>query len=97
MQLHNANTASGGQPGIHSSGAEMAIHAQRDLPLAADGQAQRVGLLLPQELAPGSYQLRIGVYDPATGGRLPLTQWAGQNLPSGALAETLVVEGIEAQ
>ncbi|MFC2046376.1 glycosyltransferase 87 family protein [Chloroflexota bacterium] len=50
------------------------IHAQRDVPLESAGRVQRVGMHLPPGLAPGAYHLRIGVYDPATGDRLLLSE-----------------------
>jgi hypothetical protein len=50
------------------------IRAQRDVPLGPGERVQRVGMLLPLGLAPGTYHLRIGVYDPATGDRLILSE-----------------------
>jgi hypothetical protein len=57
---------------LHLLSAEGQILAQRDVDLEPGGGDQRVGLLLPLDLAPGAYRLRIGVYDPATGERLTL-------------------------
>jgi hypothetical protein len=54
---------------LHLTSDQGLLHAQRDIPLQASG---RVGLLLPRALVPGSYQLRIGAYDPETGERLLL-------------------------
>lgn len=65
---------------IHLVSDQGQIVAQRDLSLAAGRRTARVGLLLPRDLAPGRYHLSLGVYDPATGERLPLSQHAGQNL-----------------
>jgi hypothetical protein len=41
----------------------------------------RHGVLLPDDLAPGEYQLVVGLYDPATGNRLLVT--AGTSAPPG--------------
>jgi hypothetical protein len=44
------------------------VPAQLDLPLTADNFAKDVnlyGIRLPQDLAPGRYTLRIGLYDPS--------------------------------
>jgi hypothetical protein len=57
---------------LHLLSAEGQILAQRDVTLEPFGGDQRVGLLLPLDLAPGIYRLRIGIYDPATGERLTL-------------------------
>jgi hypothetical protein len=57
---------------VHLLSAEGQILAQRDVDLEPGEGDQRVGLLLPRDLAPGVYRLRIGVYDPATGERLTL-------------------------
>jgi len=64
--------------------AEAGIHVQQDVPLQSSG---RMGMLLPLDLAAGTYHLRIGVYDPQTGERLLL--------PSGL--ESVVVERIDVQ
>jgi hypothetical protein len=69
---------------LHLLSAEEQILAQRDVNLDHGGGDQRVGLLLPVDLAPGAYQLLIGVYDPATGERL--------TLPTGE--DSLAIEGI---
>jgi hypothetical protein len=70
---------------VHLMGGEGQIHAQRDVPLPAGGGREALGLLLPRDLQPGTYRLRIGVYDPATGDRLTLP----------AEEDSLVIEGIE--
>jgi hypothetical protein len=70
---------------VHLVSGEGQIHAQRDAPLPASGGAQSLGVLLPRDLQPGTYHLRIGVYDPATGNRL--------TLPTGE--DSIVIEGIE--
>jgi hypothetical protein len=63
---------------FHLVSAQGEIRAQRDIALQdllmqdADGEAGRVGLLLPVDLEPGFYRLRIGFYDPVTGARLSL-------------------------
>jgi hypothetical protein len=57
---------------LHLLSAEGQILAQRDVNLEHGGGDQRVGLLLPLDLAPGAFRLLIGVYDPATGERLTL-------------------------
>ncbi len=69
---------------LHLLSAEGQILAQRDVDLEPGNADQRVGLLLPLDLAPGAYRLRIGVYDPATGERL--------TLPTGE--DSLTIEGI---
>ncbi len=69
---------------IHLVSVQGQIHIQRDVPLRVVGQEERLGLLLPLNLAPGTYRLRIGVYDPATGERL--------SLPTGD--DSLAIEGI---
>ena len=46
--------------------------------------AGQFALRLPADLAPGAYQLRIGLYDPATLARLPV------RLADGATAEFYV-------
>jgi mannosyltransferase len=38
----------------------------------ASGVVDRIGLRIPADLAPGDYQLVIGLYDPTTGERLPV-------------------------
>lgn len=38
-------------------------------------------LAIPEDLPPGRYQIGIGVYDSATGARLPLPGWANDFLP----------------
>ncbi len=60
------------------------LHAQQDIPLQSSG---RMGLLLPLDLAAGTYQLHVGVYDPQTGERLLL--------PSGQ--DSVVIDGIDVQ
>jgi hypothetical protein len=70
---------------VHLVSGEGQIHAQRDVPLSASGGTESLGLLLPRDLQPGTYRLRIGVYDPATGNRL--------TLPTGE--DGLMIEGIE--
>jgi hypothetical protein len=61
---------------LHLVSGQGEIRAQRDIALQdlriqdAGGEAGRVGLLLPLDLEPGFYRLRIGFYDPATGARL---------------------------
>lgn len=72
---------------IHLVSDQGQIHAQRDVPLRVEGQEERLGLLLPVDLAPGTYQLLIGVYEPVTGDRLSLR--TGD--------DSLVIEGIEVQ
>jgi hypothetical protein len=70
---------------VHLVSSEGQIHAQRDVPLPAGGGAESLGMLLPQDLRPGTYRLRIGAYDPATGERL--------TLPTGE--DNLVIEGVQ--
>jgi hypothetical protein len=54
--------------------------------------ADRRGLLLPGDLPPGEYGLRVGIYLPASGERLPVVDGdgnkAGDSLPLGHLAVT---------
>jgi hypothetical protein len=58
------------------------LWAQQDIPLQSSG---RMGLLLPLDLAPGSYRLHLGVYDSQSGERLLLR--SGQ--------DSVIIEGIE--
>ncbi|HRQ13409.1 MAG TPA: hypothetical protein PK205_08890, partial [Promineifilum sp.] len=52
-------------------------------------------LTLPTNLAPGRYPVWIGLYDPATGERLPVTV-EGELQPNGVyLAGWVEVEGVE--
>lgn len=78
---------------VHLVSAQGQLAAQRDLALSdLEGQAARVGLALPPDLAPGTYQLRIGVYDAATGERLSV------QLPDGRSAsgqDNLLIEEIQ--
>jgi hypothetical protein len=81
------------QPGglfsfVHIIGPDDQLVAQVDVPLDeglfAEWQAgQQFGsplpIPLPADLPPGDYRVVLGVYDPASGARLPLTQ--GQPLP----------------
>jgi 4-amino-4-deoxy-L-arabinose transferase-like glycosyltransferase len=57
-----------------------------DRPAAGDG-VRRMALLAPATLAPGRYRLLIGLYDPATGARVPLANGAAAL----ELAEVVVV------
>jgi hypothetical protein len=64
---------------LHLVSDEQQLRAQTDMSLLdleghqGSGEwSERIGLLLPLDLEPGSYRLRVGVYDPATGERLPL-------------------------
>lgn len=65
------------------------MRAQADLPLDMAGWransfvATHVQVPLPSDLAGGTYQLAIGVYDAATGQRLPLTTSAADRAQDG--------------
>jgi 4-amino-4-deoxy-L-arabinose transferase-like glycosyltransferase len=52
--------------------------------------ADRHGLLLPNELDPGHYELRVGMVVPSTGERLPLRDSQGQVLDSIAIGTVRV-------
>jgi hypothetical protein len=70
---------------LHLVSVQGQIFAQRDVPVEDGTWPNRAGLLLPRGLDPGAYRLRIGVYDPATGDRLPVS--TGK--------DHLVIEGVE--
>ncbi|HEU5016018.1 MAG TPA: glycosyltransferase family 39 protein [Roseiflexaceae bacterium] len=67
---------------VHLLGSDGRQYAHADLPYTRhDWAPQRfitreLRLPLPADLTPGTYQLAIGLYDPATGKRLPLTAQA---------------------
>jgi len=48
------------------------------------------GIVLPSNLAPGSYAIEVGLYDAATGARLPVYDEAGQRLESDRIALGMV-------
>ncbi len=62
----------------HLIGADGQTYARSDLPQPSGGwpahryTSGEVALPLPADLPPGSYRLVIGLYDPATGQRLPI-------------------------
>jgi hypothetical protein len=80
---------------VHLVSAQGQVAAQRDLALSdLEGQTARLGLALPPGLDPGTYQLRIGVYDAATGERLTV------HSPAGTVAagqDHLLIEEIQVQ
>jgi hypothetical protein len=47
----------------------------------------RIGLALPGDLAPGAYRLVVGLYDPATRQRLPVTVGRPAAGPAAATAD----------
>jgi hypothetical protein len=51
----------------------------------------RHGVLLGDELAPGTYELRVGMYLPATGARLPVQDTEGKPLGDSLSLETVEV------
>ncbi len=53
--------------------------------------AERRGLFLPDDLPPGEYTLRLGVYLPETGERLPATGPHGEDLGDGVTLGTITV------
>jgi hypothetical protein len=53
----------------HVIGADGQLVGQYDGPLDGGGPT-RFAIVLPADTAPGSYRLRVGLYDPATGARL---------------------------
>jgi len=50
----------------------------QELPAGTPGHVDRMALVLPRDLAPGDYQLRLGLYDPAGGARLPVRRRPGE-------------------
>jgi hypothetical protein len=86
---------------VHLLSAEGSLIAQRDSePVAgqrptstwAPGESivDRYGILLPGDLPAGDYQLVAGLYDPATGARLPVVARTGgaatDSLPLGTIS-----------
>jgi hypothetical protein len=80
---------------VHLVGPDGALLAQSDaLPAGGYGTEQWIEgevvidehrLALPAELPPGDYRLRVGMYDPATGARLPGVNAAGQPFADDAI------------
>ncbi|MBE2236651.1 MAG: hypothetical protein IAE81_02605, partial [Caldilineaceae bacterium] len=80
---------------VHLIGPDRTLLAQSDaLPAGGYGTAQWVEgevvldehrLALPANLPAGKYQLRVGMYDPASGARLPATDAGGQSLADNAI------------
>jgi hypothetical protein len=69
---------------VHLVGPDGEIVAQRDQPPAAGSRpttswlpgeiiADAYSLTVPEDAAPGLYRLRLGIYDPTTGERLPVS------------------------
>lgn len=80
---------------LHLADAENRPLAQRDgvpgegtLPttswVAGEYLADDVGLAIPADLAPGTYRLVVGLFDPATGARLPVVR-GGERQPGDSL------------
>ena len=59
----------------------------------AEGETivDRIGLLLPPELAFGEYELWVGMYDPATLERLPILNAEGQNTGDRVLLGSITI------
>ena len=80
---------------VHLTGPDGALVAQSDaVPAGGYGTAQWIEgevvvdehvLALPADLAPGAYRLRAGMYDPATGARLPASDIEGRPYPDNAI------------
>ena len=58
---------------------------------AGEAIVDRHGILLPDTLPAGEHELRVGLYAPATGDRLPVRDAAGQPLGDSLLLDTIVV------
>ncbi len=52
-------------------------------------------LALPGDLAPGRYRLEVGLYQPATGGRLPVTEGPGRLPGDSLIVDFVTVPGAE--
>jgi 4-amino-4-deoxy-L-arabinose transferase-like glycosyltransferase len=67
-------------------------------PTSSWGEGQvivdRHGLLLSDEIAPGSYEVRVGLYLPATGERLPVWDAAGNPLGDSLSLENLEIAAL---
>ena len=59
--------------------------------LPGDGVADSYVVPLPPTLAPGEYQVEVGLYDPRSGARLPLVDAAGGQADHLILPRTLVI------
>jgi hypothetical protein len=77
---------------VHLIGSDGQVVAQTDSPPVAGARPtsswspatkilDRHGLALPDDLPPGRYELRVGLYRPSTGERLPV--YDSENLPMG--------------
>jgi len=49
------------------------------------------GIMLPEELPSGEYQLVVGMYDPTSGERLPIYEMDGERLPG----DRVLLGGVE--
>jgi len=67
-------------------------------PTSSWGEGQvivdRHGLLLSDEVAPGSYEVRVGLYLPATGERVPVLDAAGNPLGDSLSLENLEIAAL---
>ena len=89
---------------VHLVGSDGQIVAQTDSGPAGGsrptgswqpGEAivDRHGLSLPAEIASGEYQIRVGLYLPSTGGRLPVVGPAGKQLGDSMMLSRITVCG----
>ena len=95
MQPENANQLSIFVHFLDEQGQVVAQHDGLDVRLAGlqggDRFAQLHALPLPEDLPPGTYALQLGIYDPSTGQRLPVTVPGG--MADRLLLHTLHVGG----
>lgn len=87
---------------VHVLDASGAVVARADLPQPTSTWAAnsdvpiQVGAPLPETLPPGTYQFVIGLYDPATGQRLPLGNVAAEQRANDG-PEALLLTTVEVQ
>lgn len=93
----NAITEIGYTQFIHLYNPQLGMAAQTDRPPAGGGNptwawvpgetiVEAINLTVQPDTPPGEYELLVGLYDPANGQRLPLTQADGAPLPNGQVA-----------
>ena len=60
--------------------------------MAGETITDRLGILIPQNLAAGEYQLVVGIYHPDTGERLTVHDASGSTMGDGIMLTTVQVE-----